>query len=121
MSAEAAIGLLAETCAKAASVGASALTEPELYAILSKAGLRVPRHEVLRPDGSSKTTLTGEIVRGDERGVARDMLLLSAAAALVAAGVADDFHEGLRVSAQAIDFGDAWGTFELLRETSHGR
>ncbi len=62
MSAESAIGLLTETCAKAASVGASALTEPELYAILAAAGLRVPRHEVLRADGSSRTTLAGEIV-----------------------------------------------------------
>ncbi len=61
------------------------------------------------------------LLRGDERGPARDMLLLSAAAALIAAGIVADFDEGIRVSAQSIDFGDAWTTFERLREASHGR
>ena len=59
------------------------------------------------------------LLRGEERGEARDMLLLSAAAALVAANVVPSFEDGIRVAAQAIDFGDAWRTLELLREESN--
>lgn len=61
------------------------------------------------------------LLRGEERGPARDMLLLSAAAALLVAGVAASWEEGIRVAAQAIDFGDVWKTFETLRETSRER
>ncbi len=85
-------------------------------------GLRAAKPTELAPASlADAADLMISLLRGEERGAARDMLLLSAAAALVAAGVVGDFHEGLRVSAQSIDFGDAWSTFELLRETSHGR
>jgi anthranilate phosphoribosyltransferase len=85
-------------------------------------GLRHAKPGDLAPPSlEAAAELMRTLLRGEERGPARDMLLLSAAAALIAAGIVADFDEGIRVAAQSIDFGDAWTTFERLREASHGR
>ena len=55
-----------------------------------------------------------------EQGVRRDAVLLNAAAALVAAGLADDLGDGLGLAAEAIDSGTAAARLEELREFSHG-
>lgn len=85
-------------------------------------GLRQADPTTLAPQSLDEARdLMLSLLRGEERGPARDMLLLSAAAALVAAEVAPNFEDGIRTAAQAIDFGDAWKTFELLRELSQTR
>ncbi|MFO0827725.1 MAG: anthranilate phosphoribosyltransferase [Phycisphaerales bacterium] len=85
-------------------------------------GLRCAAPTELAPASlDAAAELMATVLRGDERGPARDMTLLSAAAALVAANVASHLDEGIRVAAQSIDFGDAWATFERLREISHSR
>ena len=61
------------------------------------------------------------ILRGEERGPRRDMVLLNSAVSLVAAGVTTTPEEGIQVAAQTIDFGDAWSTFERLRDCSKRR
>jgi anthranilate phosphoribosyltransferase len=48
-------------------------------------------------------------------GARRDIVLLNAAAALVAAGLAADLKEGVRLGAEAIDSGQAAATLEKLR------
>jgi anthranilate phosphoribosyltransferase len=48
------------------------------------------------------------------------MLLANAAAALVAAGVADDLSAGVRRAREAIEAGAAARTLERLREASRG-
>jgi anthranilate phosphoribosyltransferase len=48
-------------------------------------------------------------------GARRDIVLLNAAAALVAAGLALDLKEGVRLGAEAIDSGQAAATLEKLR------
>jgi anthranilate phosphoribosyltransferase len=48
-------------------------------------------------------------------GARRDIVLLNAAAALVAAGLAADLKEGVRLGAEAIDSGEAAVTLEKLR------
>jgi anthranilate phosphoribosyltransferase len=48
-------------------------------------------------------------------GARRDIVLLNAAAALVAAGLAGDLKEGVRQGAEAIDSGQAAATLEKLR------
>ncbi|MGC9157605.1 MAG: anthranilate phosphoribosyltransferase [Terracidiphilus sp.] len=48
-------------------------------------------------------------------GARREIVLLNAAAALVAAGVAGDLKEGVQVSAEAIDSGQAASTLAKLR------
>lgn len=58
------------------------------------------------------------IIEGHERGPARDMTLLNAAATLVVAGRSASFPEALTVAAHAIDFGDAAQTLEQLVEIS---
>ena len=49
-------------------------------------------------------------------GARRDIVLLNAAAALVAAGLAGDLKEGVALGAEAIDSGQAAATLEKLRQ-----
>ena len=58
-------------------------------------------------------------VLGGEPGVARDLVLLNAAAALVVAGRAADIAEGLAVAGDSIDTGAATESLEKL--VSFGR
>jgi anthranilate phosphoribosyltransferase len=103
-----------------ADVDAKGIREYEIDA--QRLGLRSAKPTEMAPESvEDAASLMRSLLRGDERGPARDMLLLSSAAALVAAGVTTEFDEGIRVAAQAIDFGDAWNTFERLCELSHGR
>lgn len=58
------------------------------------------------------------IIAGDERGPAREMTLLNAAATLLVAGRVRSLEDGVVVAVQSIDFGDAQRTLELLVELS---
>jgi anthranilate phosphoribosyltransferase len=49
-------------------------------------------------------------------GARRDIVLLNAAAALVAAGLAGDLKQGVAMGAEAIDSGQAAATLAKLRE-----
>jgi anthranilate phosphoribosyltransferase len=60
------------------------------------------------------------LLSGSDRGPRLDMLLANAAAALVAAGVADDLSAGVRRAREAIEAGAAARTLERLREASRG-
>jgi anthranilate phosphoribosyltransferase len=55
-------------------------------------------------------------------GARRDIVLLNAAAGLVAAGLADDLKEGVRLGAETIDSGQAAATLAKLRQfgAKHG-
>jgi anthranilate phosphoribosyltransferase len=53
-----------------------------------------------------------------EGGPRRDIVLVNAAAALVAAGAALDLREGMRLAAESIDSGAAWKKVEHLAEFS---
>jgi len=61
-----------------------------------------------------------ERIFAGEAGPRRDIVLLNAAAALVAAGVAADFAEGIARGAAAIDSGAVRATVEGLREFKTG-
>jgi len=54
-------------------------------------------------------------VLGGERGARRDVVVMNAAAALVAAGRAGDFREGAKRAAEAIHSGAARKKLEELR------
>jgi anthranilate phosphoribosyltransferase len=54
-----------------------------------------------------------------EAGARRDIVLLNAAAALVAAGRADDFTEGIKQAAEAIDSGASMKKLEALKEITN--
>jgi anthranilate phosphoribosyltransferase len=54
-----------------------------------------------------------------ELGAPRDIVLLNAAAALVAAGSASDFQEGIKQAAESIDSGAALQKLEALKELTN--
>ncbi len=58
------------------------------------------------------------VLVGDDRGGARTVTLLNAAAALYVAGVVEGLRAGVEKAAEAVDSGAAVRTLELLREVS---
>lgn len=60
------------------------------------------------------------ILNGEEKGPKRDIVLLNAAAALEAVGLATGLHEGVTRAAEAIDSGAARTTLRALREFGRG-
>ncbi|HHT9106933.1 MAG TPA: anthranilate phosphoribosyltransferase, partial [Candidatus Wujingus californicus] len=52
------------------------------------------------------------------RGPKRDIVLLNAAAAIIAGGLAKDFKEGLEIAARSIDSGNAKESLRKLEEIS---
>jgi anthranilate phosphoribosyltransferase len=65
-------------------------------------------------DVKTNSSLLYDVVTGIH-GARRDIVLLNAAAALVAAGLAGDLKEGVAMGAEAIDSGQAAATLEKLR------
>jgi anthranilate phosphoribosyltransferase len=84
-------------------------------------GLRRASHEELAArDLPEAARLVRSLLGGDERGPCRDMLLLNAAMAIVAAGIATDVAAGIAAAERAIDSGEAARTLERLRVASRG-
>ncbi|MCF6157171.1 MAG: anthranilate phosphoribosyltransferase [wastewater metagenome] len=67
------------------------------------------------PDESS---LAIQEVLNGVRSPKRDIVLLNAAAAIIAGGLARDFIEGLKIAAQSVDSGNAKRTLMKLKEVS---
>ena len=65
-----------------------------------------------------KNRAIAEAILGGERGAARDIVLMNAALALVAAGKAADFREGVMRAEESIDSGAARAKLSRLREIS---
>lgn len=78
----------------------------------------VPRasSEALKGGNREANAATVRAILAGERGPKRDIVLANASAALVAAEVAADFTEGMRVAAESIDSGRALGKLEALVE-----
>ncbi len=64
-------------------------------------------------DPKENAVITNEILKG-EKGPRRDVVLLNASAALVAAGKAGDFEEGINIAEDSIDQGKAAEKLETL-------
>jgi anthranilate phosphoribosyltransferase len=82
--------------------------DPERYL-----GRRAEPAEVAGGDPSFNAAVTRRILDG-ETGGAREVVLLNAAAALVAAGAAERFEDGIRLAAASIDSGAAGRKLENL-------
>ncbi|HXH14150.1 MAG TPA: anthranilate phosphoribosyltransferase [Alphaproteobacteria bacterium] len=67
---------------------------------------RVPLEALAGGDAQQNARITIEILEG-KPGPQRDVVLLNAAAALVVAGAAADWHAGLQLAAEAVDSGAA--------------
>ncbi len=61
-----------------------------------------------------------QAVLGGERGPHRDISLVNASPAIVAAGLADGFTEAMHLAEQAVDSGDALGVLQRAVAMSHG-
>ena len=79
---------------------------------------RASLQEVTARDLEHAARLMRDVLEGREKGPARDMTLLNAAATLVVAGAADSLREGAILSAEAIDRGAAARTLDRLAQTS---
>jgi anthranilate phosphoribosyltransferase len=66
----------------------------------------------------AENVLTTRSILGGEKGPRRDIVLLNAAAALVAGGLAGNFKEGLALAGQSIDSGRALEKLEAFVETT---
>jgi anthranilate phosphoribosyltransferase len=64
-------------------------------------------------DPELNAQITNKILKG-EKGPARDVVLLNAAAALIASGKAEDFNQGIRLAENSIDEGAAVAKLEAL-------
>ncbi len=77
-------------------------------------GIEPAAPEGLRGGSAAENAAIIRAVLAGEQGVRRDAVLLNAAAGLVAAGLADDFVEGLALGAETIDSGAATSRLAAL-------
>lgn len=82
-------------------------------------GLPLTNLKALHTDSPQESArLIWSLLHGD-RGPARDIVCLNAAAALVVGGAANDIAHGLRMAAEAIDGGAASATLDMLIRISN--
>ncbi len=77
-----------------------------------------PAEDIRGGDLEANALMARQVLQG-QKGTARDMVLLNAAAALVVCGLAQDLREGAQKAAQAIDSGAAWSKLQTLAGFSH--
>ena len=80
----------------------------------SDAGLPKAAPDALKGGDAQQNAAIIQQVIGGERGAARDVVLLNAAASLFIAGAATSLKDGLTKAAQAIDRGEAGRTLERM-------
>ena len=79
-------------------------------------GLAVSDAGSIRADSPADSAAVARSVLSGEPGAARDVVLMNAAAALVAAGRSDDLAAGVQLAAQSIDTGAAQSRLTALAE-----
>lgn len=84
--------------------------DPEMFGIR-----RASPRDIVGGTPEENANIMIGILRG-EKGPRRDVVLLNAAPALVAAGMAGSIEEGIRIAAESIDSGAAMGKLEALRD-----
>jgi anthranilate phosphoribosyltransferase len=77
---------------------------------------RVDVRELQGGDAQENARILESLLRGQERGPKRDMVLLNAAAAIACAGLAADIPQGWLMAQEAIDSGAAWEKVRLLQQ-----
>jgi anthranilate phosphoribosyltransferase len=68
----------------------------------------------LKGAGKEANTAIARAIFSGSHGAPRDIVLVNASAALVAAGKASDFREGMKMARESIDSGAAWKKVEAL-------
>jgi anthranilate phosphoribosyltransferase len=88
---------------------------------LHPAELGVPAaklHELLGGDAAENAAILRQILSGERRGAARDLVVINAAAALQVAAVAVDWEEGVARANESIDSGAARRVLDKMRDAS---
>lgn len=80
---------------------------------------RASLEELQGGDGAENAKITKAVLKGEEKGAKRDIVLLNAGATLYAGGIADSIEDGIHKAAEAIDSGKAYETLEKLVELSN--
>ncbi|MCS7158782.1 MAG: anthranilate phosphoribosyltransferase, partial [Blastocatellia bacterium] len=95
--------------------------EPRRYEInASDLGLApAPREALLGGDVTTNVAIVRSILSGEDQGARRDVVLLNAAAALVAADRAADLREGLEQARRSLESGAALARLERLITVSN--
>ena len=70
-------------------------------------------------DAKSSAELARAILTGKDSGACRDIVILNAAAAIIAGGVAEDFKAAIKIADDSIKSGAAFACLEKLIETSN--
>lgn len=90
--------------------------------VIDPSGLGFPPvsepESLLGGDASANARRITAILSGSERGPARDMIVLNAAAAIHVAGLAQDLPGAILLARESIDSGKAARALDLLREAS---
>lgn len=80
---------------------------------------RASLEELQGGDGAENAKITKAVLKGEEKGAKRDIVLLNAGATLYAGGMADSIEDGIQKAAEAIDSGKAYETLEKLVKLSN--
>ena len=83
-------------------------------------GRRYNRSEIAGGDAAENAKLLKAVLSGQERGAARAIVVVNAAATLIAAGLADSFSSGIKLAERSIDSGAAMKKLAALIAASHG-
>ena len=93
------------------------------YTLDAEAELGLPRATIEELAGCESpvenATVLTNILRGEDRGRRRDIVILNAAGVLLVAGVVSTYQEGIARAQELIDRGDAMRTLVKLQEFSH--
>ncbi len=80
---------------------------------------RASVEELRGGDGAENAAITTAILKGEERGAKRDIVLLNAEATLYVGGVAETIEAGVKLAAEAIDSGAAYEKLKELVKVSN--
>jgi anthranilate phosphoribosyltransferase len=82
-------------------------------------GVSAAELEALRGgDAPANAQLLSEMLRGERRGAARDIVAVNAAAALIVAGLTDDWAEARERAEESIDSGAAEQVLKRMRRVA---
>jgi anthranilate phosphoribosyltransferase len=70
-------------------------------------------------DAKTSAGIIKDILNGKEAGSCRDIIILNSAAAIIAGGLAENFHSAIKLAAASIDEGKALGCLERMIEISN--
>ena len=70
-------------------------------------------------DAKTSATIIKEILSGKEDGPGKDIVVLNAAAAIIVAGLADDFESAIKIAEASVSNGEAMASLEKLVKISN--